>query len=347
MLRMMRNHTKLIMTIVILFFVASCFAGYGLYVRGGGNNDGEGRRDYPVAEINGKEIMRSELEKGAARLSEQAGGNVASADAPVIRRAVIDGLAIQQELEKEVGNRNISVAGDEVDAEYKKLMDSYPTREEFLSYMQRSGITEKQVKDDIKKQLETQKVMQSLENDIKIDDKEVKAFYDTAKSFIYKQPAGVMVNIATFKNKAAAEAVRKAIESGAKWDEEMAKYKADIEMATSFDKPMLMTDQMFQNDLAPLKTYPMNKLTPVQKAGDKFTYLAMKMKKAAERILPFNEVSADVKNTIKNQKLQEEQQKFYGELVKRAEIKILDESIFPKEKPASADATVKSEDKKN
>ena len=36
MLRTLRNHTKVIMIIVILFFVASCFAGYGLYVRGGG-----------------------------------------------------------------------------------------------------------------------------------------------------------------------------------------------------------------------------------------------------------------------------------------------------------------------
>ena len=61
MLRTLRNHTKVIMIIVILFFVASCFAGYGLYVRGGG--EGEGMRDYPVAEIDGREVMRSALEQ--------------------------------------------------------------------------------------------------------------------------------------------------------------------------------------------------------------------------------------------------------------------------------------------
>ncbi len=49
MLRTLRKHTKVIMIIVILFFVASCFAGYGLYVRGGRNS--EGMRDYPVAEL--------------------------------------------------------------------------------------------------------------------------------------------------------------------------------------------------------------------------------------------------------------------------------------------------------
>ena len=42
MLRAMRNYTKIIMIIVILFFVASCFAGYGLYVRGNKGGAGDG-----------------------------------------------------------------------------------------------------------------------------------------------------------------------------------------------------------------------------------------------------------------------------------------------------------------
>ena len=106
MLRTLRNHTKVIMIIVILFFVASCFAGYGLYVRGGG--EGEGMRDYPVAEIDGREVMRSALEQGAARLSEQYGAaNITSADIPLIRKAVIDNMAVDAELEKEIKTRKI------------------------------------------------------------------------------------------------------------------------------------------------------------------------------------------------------------------------------------------------
>ena len=353
MLRAMRNYTKIIMIIVILFFVASCFAGYGLYVRGNKGGAGDGIRDYPVAEANGKNIMRSDLERGAARISEQYGSSVTSADSPQIRRAALDGLVIQSELEKEIANRKIDVSGDEINAAYAKAMDSYPTREEFMEFLKRSGINEKQVKEDIKKQLQMQKLMESLENDVKVDDKEVRAFYDTAKNFLYKQPAGVMVNIATFKDKAAAEAARKAIAGGAKWDAEMDKYKKDIEMATSYDKPMLMTEQMMQQkELAVLKDYPMDKVTPVESAGENYSYIAVKRSKAVERVLPFNEVSGDVAATIKNQKMQEAQQKFYGELLSRANVKILDASIFPEEKKpeaASADQTepAASEDKKN
>ena len=346
MLRSMRKYIRVILIIVILFFVASCFAGYGLYVRGG-NKGGGGRQDYPVAEINGKTVMRSDLEKSAATISEQAGQNVTSADVPRIRQAALDSMVIQSELEKEIENRKIDVANDEINAEYTKLMDSYPTREEFMEYMKRQNITEKQIKDDIKKKLEMQKVLASVENEIKVDDKEVHAFYDTAKNFLYKQPAGVMVNLASFKSKTSAEAVQKAVAGGAKWDAEIAKYKGDVIMATSYDKPMLMTDQMFQKELAPLKTYPMNKLMPVQDAGQNLSFIAIKRSTSPERVLSFNEVSADVKNSIKQQKLQEAQQKFYDTLLSRADTKILDATIFPaKTAPASADKTA-SEDKKN
>ena len=257
------------------------------------------------------------------------------------------------ELQKEISNRKIDVPSDEIDAAYTRAMDSYPTREEFMEFIKRSGLTEKQIKEDIKKQLQMQKLMESLEKDVAVDDKEVRAFYDTAKNFLYKQPAGVMVNIATFKDKAAAEAAQKAIAGGAKWDAEIEKYKNDIEMATSYDKPTIITDQMLQQkELSVLKDYPMNKVTPVESAGENHSYIAIKRSKSAERVLPFDEVSGDVTAVIKNQKMQQAQQKFYGELLSRANVKVLDASIFPEEKQpeaASSDQTAPaaSEDKKD
>lgn len=340
MLRMLRNHTKVIMIIVILFFVASCFAGYGLYVRGGGN--GEGMRDYPVAEIDGREVMRSALEQGAARLSEQYGRDITSGDIPMIRQAVIDNMAVDSELEKEIKARKLSADKGEIDDAYTRMMDSYPTREEFFAYMQRSGVTEKQIKDDIARRIRMQKLMESLGENITVEDSEVTAFYDATKDFLYKQPAGVKANIATFRKKESAEAAQKAIASGAKWDEQIEKYRADVEMATPYDNPVILTDQMLKNELAPIKDAPVNKVTPVEKANDPFVFIAINRGRETERVLPFNEVSADVRATIRNQKMQAEQQKFFEELLSRANVKILDPSIFPQE-PASADKTPAAE----
>lgn len=331
MLRTMRNHTKTIMIIVILFFIASCFAGYGLYVRGGGGK-GEGMRDYAVARINGHDVMRSELERGTASLAEQLGRDVAPEDIPQIRKSAIDNMAVDAEIEKEIQNRKIEAASQEIDEAYRRMMDSYPTREEFLAYMKRSGVTEKQMKENISRQIRVQKLMESVGEGITVEDGEVSAFYDATKNFLYKQPAGIKADIASFRKEESAEAARKEIAEGGKWDEVMEKYRADIETATPHDKPALLTDQMLQKELAFIKDLPVGEISPVKKANPPFAFIAISRGREAERMLSFDEVKEDVRESIRVQKMQEKQQQFYDELLARADIKILDPEIFPQEK---------------
>ena len=128
------------------------------------------------------------------------------------------------------------------------------------------------------------------------------------------------------------------------------KYRADVEMETPYDHPVILTDQMLQNELAVVKNLPLNKISPVEKANDPFVFIAINRGREAERVLPFSEVSGDVRATIRNQKLQAEQQKFFEELRARADVKILDPEIFPSEKaaqPASADVTAPAAETKS
>jgi peptidyl-prolyl cis-trans isomerase SurA len=114
------------MIAVIVLFVISIFAGYGLYARSG--KRGDGQRDYAVAEVNGKDVMRSDIEKGTMQLAEQLGSEreVTSADIPFMRKAILDSTAIEAELEKEIKSRNIKVTEVEIDEAYTNIMDSYP-----------------------------------------------------------------------------------------------------------------------------------------------------------------------------------------------------------------------------
>ncbi len=341
MLRYLRLHVKGIMIAVILLFVASCFAGYGLYARSGGGNDGN--KDYAVAEVNGKNVMRSDIEKGTMQLAENmgAGKEVTSEDIPFMRKAILDSTAIEAELVKEIKNRKIEVTEKEIDEAYTSIMDSYPTREEFKAYIERSGITESQIRADIKKQISQKKVMDALAAEIDVPDDESLRFYESAKSMLYKQPAGFKVNIATFKNNEAAQLAQKALSEGAAWDKVMDDNKVHIMSSTPFEKPVLITEQMLVDSLAPLKDLPLNKVSPVMAVTSSDSYVAVKRSKESEKQLSYNEVSADVTAMIRNQKAQEKQQEFYEMLLSRAKIKILDPQIFPV--PASDD--VKSGDK--
>ena len=341
MLRYLRSHVKAIMITVIVLFVVSIFGGYGLYSRSGKGTDGE--RDYAVAEINGKDVMRSDIEKGTMQLAEQLGSEreVTSADIPYMRKAILDSTAIEAELEKEIKSRNIEVTENEIDESYTKIMDSYPTREEFKAFMERSGVTEAEVKSDIKKQISQKKIMDALLEEINVPADEARKFYDSARTILYKQPAGFKVNIATFKSNEAAKLAQKSIEGGQGWDKVMDEHKADIMSSTPYDKPVLITEQMMVDSLAALKDLPLNKVSPVMPVTSNDSYLAIKRNKEPEKQLSYNEVSADVVAMIKEQKAQGKQQEFYTELLSRATIKILDPQIFP----AAVSAEVKSEDK--
>ena len=343
----MREHVKWIMITVILLFVLSCFGGYGLYVRGNKNhqaNNGQ-MQDYPVAEVNGRNVMRSEIENGLSSVAQQYKQNIQSADLPALRQMVLDSLIVQSQVGQEIKDKNIDVTKDEINAQYEKIMDSYPTREEFKDYLQRSGITEKQVKDDIKTQLQQQKLMDSVAAGVTVDDKEAHAFYDTAKNIVFKRPAGVNVNVAMFSSKQAADLAQKAIAGGAKWDGIIEEQKASVITATSYDKPELVTDKMMTGPFAKLKDYPLNKLTPVITISSSDAMIAIKRSKEAARVMTYDEVSADIISTLKNQKLQDKQKEYFAELRKKADVKVLDATIFPTA-PASADNSgAKSGDK--
>ena len=333
------------MIAVIVLFVVSIFAGYGLYSRSG--QGGDGQRDYAVAEVDGKDVMRSDIEKGTMQLAEQLGSEreITSADIPFMRKAILDSTAIEAELEKEIKNRNIEVTQDEIEENYTSIMDSYPTREEFKAFLERSGITEAQVKSDIKKQISQRKVMDALSAEIDVPAEDARKFYDSAKTFLYKQPAGFKVNIATFRSNEAAKLAQKSIEGGEGWDKVMEQHKADIMTSTPYDKPVLITEQMMVDSLAALKDLPLNKVSPVMPVTSNDSYLAVKRSKEAEKQLSYDEVSADVVTMIRSQKAQEKQQEFYEELLSRAKIKILDPEIFPAPVSADVKTEVKSEDK--
>ena len=63
----LRNQVKWIMAAIVVIFVLSIFLMYGP----GGGGKGDGSRDYAVAEVDGKKIMRSQIEAGMAQMAEQ------------------------------------------------------------------------------------------------------------------------------------------------------------------------------------------------------------------------------------------------------------------------------------
>lgn len=319
----MRKHTKSIMVTVIIFFILSCFAGYGLYARSGG---GEGERDYAVAKINGKRIMRSALDSRMVRIAEQMGvSNISAGDWLSLRQAALDNMAVQVELEKEIKSRKLEVTKEEIESAYINVMDSFPTREAFQEYLERSGLKEQAIKNDIKDQLKREKVVQAMTYEIVISEDEAIEFYDAVKSFLFKREDGYMINIATFRTRDTAAKVQAEIEEGAVWDTVLEENKSELMSSTPYDKPGELAEQQMVGSLEILKNLPLNKISPVIDFTDSEFGVVIKREKTNERILPFEEAKQDIINTLKNQQTG----KIFEDLRDRAKIEILDPSVFP------------------
>ena len=57
-------------------------------------------------------------------------------------------------------------------------------------------------------------------------------------------------------------------------------------MATPYDHPVILTDQMLQNELAAVKELPLNKVSPVEKANDPFVFIAINRGREASACCP-------------------------------------------------------------
>lgn len=326
MFKSMRKHTKSIMAIVIAFFVLSCFAGYGFYTRSG--RDGGGERDYAAAKINGRRVMRSTLDSTMVRIAEQRGlSNISEGDWLALRQMALDNMAVEAELEKEVKSRKLDVTKEEIESEYTNTMDSFPTREAFKEFLERSGLTEQSVKNDIKKELRRRKVIQALIAEITVSDEESLEFYEAIKSFRYSRPDGFMINIASFRTEETAEKARKALESRAEWDAVLEENKDEILVSNAYDKPGEISEVEIDSNpaLAPLKRLRLDRVSPVIQLAENEFAIVIKREKTNERILDFEEVSGDVTELVRNQHTEN----VFSDLHGRAKVEILDPAIFP------------------
>ena len=117
--------------------------------------------------------------------------------------------------------------------------------------------------------------------------------------------------------------------------------KPYIHTSTPYAAPVTLTDRMMTGSLIMLKSFPENKITPVVDVTSSDCFIAIKRGTVQPRTIPFAEISNDVVASLRQQKMENKQGEIYEELLKKAEIKILDPEIFPKEKEEAVSGDAK------
>jgi hypothetical protein len=345
MMQFLRKNVKWIMLIIVILFVVSCFAGYGMYT-GGPRSSGGGENDYVVARVDGERVMRSQVESEMEQMIQGMGlaQSVTSEDFTSLRTTVLDQIAILKQLDKEVKSRRITASKDEIDNAVRNIEQSFPTREVFLQQLQAAGLTERGLRSSIEDQVLRQKVFDEVIAVASTDEQEKKTFYDTMKDYAFQKPEGFKVNIAHFGTEDAAEKVRAAIDNDGKWDDVMTAASGDVLSYSAYDSPVLVDITQLTGDFEFLNDQPFNKVTRVVNLGDQDYMLLLKRSKEAAGTALYDEVSADIEQMVVSQKQQGLQSDFLQELREKAVVEILDDTIFSKPEVPETTTPVLSDD---
>jgi hypothetical protein len=343
-MRSLRENVRWIMLVIVVVFVLSIFGMYGFGGRRSAPQQ-EGMRDYPVAQIDGKKIMRSSLENNVRDYVDRNNlKDVTSEDLAALRQGVLDNMVIQNELAKAVQKSGIKASDEEIDEVVKQISSQFPTKEAFQKYLNDSGIKMENLRANIGTQLAQQKLIEQSAGSVVVTSDDVREFYDKGKNVFFRQPAGRKVVFARFINQDVAAAMSMAVKKdNSQWDALLKNAASgDVKESISYDKPIFIAESGLQDKFASLKELPIGGVSsPIEIASNDYMVI-LNRENVEEKILSFDEVSGDIKTLLTNQKNQEAQRQYISGLKEEAKIEILDTTIFPQPveavKPAEANS---------
>ncbi|NLL37853.1 MAG: hypothetical protein GX256_10100 [Fretibacterium sp.] len=337
-MKKLRTQMRWIMVVIVVAFLLSTFLMYGGRNRGPRRGSDGRLEDYEVAQVNGRPLMRSELERRVRFIFEQYHRRgITSVDIPALYQAALEQYVVELQMVQAVKDRGISVSDAEAEQTMKAYADeAFPTREAFYQSLEMSGTSVADYKKGLARQMANERLLSSVVGTVVVSEDEAVQFYDTMKG-LFSQPAASKIHLASFFSSADAEALRGRLLQGMDWGQATSSdvmSSEDVRNVTS--EPLLLQDSTFDSGaLAPMKDLKINEVSPVLEITSDDFAVGLKLEALDERTAPYDEVSADIRVLLRQQKEREHISRFNEELLQKAQVVIHDPSLFPQ--PTSLD----------
>src|SRR5665648_610471 len=185
MLRMIRKNMKIILIVVIAAFVLSAFYGLGQYSSSGGQ-----KRTYYIAEVNKSGITSDQLQSAFLKaISQYDEKTLSSLDQSTIlsfKKNILNQLIDYEIFYQQAQKEKIKISNDEIDLEIDKIKDNFSSPEEFNAALTANDTTLAQLKEDIKRQILINKVLEETKNQVTITDEELLEYYNENEESLFE-----------------------------------------------------------------------------------------------------------------------------------------------------------------
>lgn len=288
-----------------------------------------------AARVNGEEISRAELDEQVELLRAQSpqmfeGEEGESRILDFRRRlleSMIDNLLVKQAAEE----RGVAVGDDEIDAQIDDLRAGFPSEEEFESALADANLTLSDLRDQIREQLTTQRLMEELAGDDGVTDAEVEEYYEDNKSQFAEQAATRSSHILfDLEDRATAEQVLDEVRDGGDFEELAREHSIDPGSASQggdlgWSDPSRPFVPEFTEAMDDLDVGEVSDLIETD-----FGWHIIKIEeRREERQKPLSDVADQIEQMILQQRNAEAYQEFLDELRAEASIEILIEELKP------------------
>lgn len=170
----LRKAMKPLLWIVAIAFVGSLFFMYGISGRQGGGSK-------PLAEVNGVPISYESFARNYRTLYESYQqsfkGEITPQMEDYLRYRVLSSLITNELLCQEAKKAKIRVTEDEVMDEVKKIIKGFPSEENFMGFLNYQHIPYDDFKEEIRRELAINKLVQRVKDGIGVTDEEVKDYW--------------------------------------------------------------------------------------------------------------------------------------------------------------------------
>ncbi len=287
-----------------------------------------------VALVNGKPVLRSELDKILKNMKGPQGGNAGEEPTKEMTASALDHAITLEVLKQECIKQHIEVTDGEVDERIGQIRKNFPGDKEFDAMLAKINMTQASLKENLKTDMTIRKLIdKEVADKVTISDAEVKDYYDKNLDK-FKHPEQVRASHILVKvgpedkdeQKAEArkriEDIQKKLQAGGNF-EALAKENSDCPSKVKggdlgyFDREAMV--KPFSDAAFALKPGETSGIVETQ-----FGYHIIRMTdKKAEGTQSFDEVKEDISRFLKQSRVQNDVKVYIENLKKNAKIEKL------------------------
>lgn len=294
-----------------------------------------------AARVNGQAIMETELTTQLDQLKKQYpqmfNGGDAEGRLLDFKQRLLENLVNQVLVEQAAKDKGIKVTDADIDKQIDQLKSGFKDQAAFDQALKSAGMTVDQLKSQIRNQLVTQKLVETLSANQKVSDADIKAYYDKNKAQFYDTAAKRASHV-LFKSedKATAKKVLAQLQDKSTTMAAAAKkYSIDTASATKGGDLGWPTQAYVPEFQAAL-----DKLSKGQMSGLVESQYGIHIVKVTDvrtgSQKPLSEVKSQIQQIIIQQRRSDAYQQFLNDLRKKAKIEYIDAELKPNAQGSTA-----------